>query len=375
MAAEPTYTDYARIGCSTSFKIGTDINLYSSMHCRNCQGDVLFLLGDDEAAANYIAWGGNIHKKISRNPTVKVKDYSRIQLALKNGVKPDHRLRPGATLTLEDLQILTKEDTNNFLVRSAWYQPEHFMLIKQGDPELWEALLQICVKLGVVQNLPFDDKVVTAICSNPATMSMINDRRFLRKLKKYRSVGLITAGVCQEHIATDPTKLLLEFAISADRPYIQALFGQSAGKRQADYFNILLKEDSLSKWMFRVHESRAVPMFEKLPEEYRLDEDLTWQNYPFFEVYMFVDHARKRVTGGLIMDMKNDEFSTKQQEQFQNNWKKTRHDLDINLEDRPMTMPQIRKYILARVFSEIRAEIQAYHTVKSTEYICQGKFI
>jgi hypothetical protein len=374
MAAGMTYTDYARLGCLSNLRVGTDINLYSAMHCPNCQHDISDFLENGEAAMHYIEWGGNINKKISRKPTKRVRDLPKIQEALKNGVKSDFRMLPGATLTIEDLKSMAEKDVTNFLVRSGWYQPEHFCLIREHDPELWTKLLESCVKFGVIQNLPLDDKTLSFI-KEKVTPAMLERPRFIKKVKMYRAAGMISPEVCKDIIGTNPTKLLAEMVVLTSKSYIKAMFGEYSDKQKTDYFNIFVDEKSLCKWMVRIHDIRAVKVFKDIPEDYKLDEDLEWKNYPVFEVYIYIDHVHKLVKGGLISKMQDSELSQKQRDDFIENWKQSREILGIKLTDEPMKIGQMRKYILANLFSKVRKQIQSYHTEKSMEYSCRGKRI
>jgi len=379
MAAEPSYVDYVRLSCRRH-EVGSETNLFASLHCAQCKWSIQDLSGminHIESASSYIKWGGSLTKKVTakNGGEVRIKDLTSVRLALANGVKIDRRFAPGTSLTLEDLQEMFREDTSLFLIRSGWYQPEHLILIKQHDPELWRKILELSVRYGVIQNLPLDNDTVSYIRNNTDS-SLLQSGNFLTKLKKYRAIGLLTDKICEGLITADQTRLLIELSLSMTRPYARAMFGEVGPENIGSCFNALINEKSLSHWLIKIHEIRAIPLFEKIPQDYKLDEDSTWKNYPVFEVYIFVDKLRKRVSGGLLHSLytqPNPNVSRSQQSKLLENWQKCRTRLDIALESPPMTATHFRKFILVKMIGEIRTEIQQYETEKSVEYICSGK--
>lgn len=374
------YTDYARVKCEPNFKIGSEVNLFAAMFCDNCKCEskqILRMLNDEEAAKRYIQWGGDINKKKDRKNKTKVKDTPHIKKALSDGIKPDNRFFPGVTLTIGDLRSLFEEDKNDFLIRSAFYQPNHLFLIKKEDPDLWQKILELCTKYGVIQNIPLDD-ITLAYIRNHTDKMFLQTTQFVEKVKKYRAAGLITEKSCKGLITVDPTILLSEMVIHPSRPYIKAIFGRDTDEETMRVFSIFSKEDTMINFMKKIHEVRAIPMFEKIPEDFLLDEDHSWKNYPLFEVYMFVDTDRKTVRGGLIYDLRNqplEELKEKQLDSLFDNWKRSRESLKINLDDQPMTLAQIRKYILVQMITELRTRLSEYHNGKSSGYVCRGKSI
>lgn len=379
MAAQPEYTDYIRVACSIP-NVGSETNLFASMHCPRCKltiQELAKMLGNAEAAALFVKWGGNLGKRIPTKDgkKVRVKDLTNVQTALAQGIKPDHRFLPGATLTLEDLQQMFEADTDLFLIRSGWYQPNHLSLIKQHSPELWQKILDLLIQFGVIQNVPLDDATVTLIREKLEEM-ILKSTNFLSKLKKYRAVGLVSEKTCEGLISPNQTNLLLELSLDKSRVYGKAMFGQNNPEHIRSYFNALCNDKSLMHWMGKTHDVRALPLFEKISQDYVLDEDVSWKSYPVFEIFIFADKACKKVSGGLIFDLfnsPNPNLSASQRDRLVETWKKYRRNLGISLETPPMTCVQFRKYILVRMIGEIREEIAQYHSEKSSSYICSGK--